>query len=190
MELERAVRGLEATATVARSVGIETDLERVLELIVKRGRALVSADSLLVLLGDGDELHVAAAAGEMGSAAVGVTPALEGTLLGTVVDSGSSERVPSLADRLGDGLEQLADRGHSALVVPLGFRGRARGALVALRGGGGSRPFDPDDDHLLTSVRRKRGHRDRDGPVRRGGAPEALDQSVGSRAPALGARAP
>ena len=65
-ELERAVRGLEATATVARAVGFETDLERVLELVVKRGRALVDADSLLVILQEGDELRVAAAAGEIG----------------------------------------------------------------------------------------------------------------------------
>ena len=40
-ELERAVRGLEATTAIARAVGGETDLERVLELIVKRARALV-----------------------------------------------------------------------------------------------------------------------------------------------------
>ena len=42
-ELERAVRRLEATTAIARAVGGETDLERVLELIVKRGRALVDA---------------------------------------------------------------------------------------------------------------------------------------------------
>ena len=40
-ELERAVRRLEATTAIARAVGGETDLERILELIVKRGRALV-----------------------------------------------------------------------------------------------------------------------------------------------------
>ena len=71
-ELERAVRGLEATATVARAVGFETDLDRVLELVVKRGRALLDADSLLVILEEGDELRVAAAAGEIGAEAVGV----------------------------------------------------------------------------------------------------------------------
>src|SRR5215218_8870848 len=48
-ELERAVRGFEATATIARAVGGETDLERVLELIVKRGRALVEARDVLIL---------------------------------------------------------------------------------------------------------------------------------------------
>ena len=49
-ELEQAVRGFEATSAVARALGTETDLDRVLELIVKRARALVSARSVLVLL--------------------------------------------------------------------------------------------------------------------------------------------
>ncbi|MEA2458007.1 MAG: hypothetical protein QOC95_979, partial [Thermoleophilaceae bacterium] len=39
-DLERAVVGLEATTEIARAVGGETDLSRVLELIAKRGRAL------------------------------------------------------------------------------------------------------------------------------------------------------
>ena len=34
-ELERAVRGLEATSAISRAVGFETELGRVLELIVK-----------------------------------------------------------------------------------------------------------------------------------------------------------
>ena len=49
-ELERAVRGLEATSAIARAVGFETELDRVLELIVKRGRAMSEARSFLVLL--------------------------------------------------------------------------------------------------------------------------------------------
>jgi signal transduction protein with GAF and PtsI domain len=64
-ELERAVRGFEATATIARAVGGETDLERVLELIVKRGRALVEARDVLILLVEGDGLRVAAGAGSL-----------------------------------------------------------------------------------------------------------------------------
>ena len=150
-ELERAVRGLEATATVARAVGFETDLERVLELVVKRGRALVDADSLLVILQEGDELRVAAAAGEIGTEAVGVTLALEGTLPGVVLANGTSERVPSLADRMGHGLDAVAGDARSAVVAPFGFRHRARGVLVALDNGRGSRGFKPDWDHLLTS---------------------------------------
>src|SRR4051812_17334014 len=64
-ELERAVRGFEATATIARAVGGETDLERVLELIVKRGRALVEARGVVILLAEGDRLRVAAGAGSV-----------------------------------------------------------------------------------------------------------------------------
>jgi signal transduction histidine kinase len=150
-ELERAVRGLEATATVARAVGFETDLDRVLELVVKRGRALLDADSLLVILEEGDQLRVAAAAGEIGADSVGVTLPLEGTLVGAVVRNGTSERVPALADRMGHGLDAVASGARSALVAPLGFRDRARGALVALDDGRGTRGFEPDEDHLLTS---------------------------------------
>jgi len=150
-ELERAVSGLEATAAVARAVGFETDLDRVLELIVKRGRALVDADSLLVLLQEGDELYVAAAAGEIGAAAVGATVPLEGSLPAAVVASGNPERVPSLVDRKEHGLDAVAEGARSALVVPLGFRGRARGVLVALASGRGVRGFEAEEEHLLTS---------------------------------------
>jgi signal transduction histidine kinase len=150
-ELERAVRGLEATATVARAVGFETDLERVLELIVKRGRALVDARSLLVLLQEGDVLVVAAAAGPSSDVSLGRTLSLDGTLAGSVVTTGAAERVPSLADRLGHGLDEVCAGAASALVVPLGFRGRARGVLVALDRAHGSPMFDADDEHLLSA---------------------------------------
>lgn len=151
VELERAVRGLEATATVARAVGFETDLARVLELIVKRGRALVDARSLLVLLEDGGVLRVVATAGQIGEAALQATLALDGTLAGSVVTTGAPERVPRLADRVGHGLDVIGPGAASALVVPLGFRGRARGVLVALDRGHESPMFDADDEHLLTS---------------------------------------
>ena len=52
-DLERAVQGLEATTTIVRAIGTETDLHRVLELIVKRGRALIEARSLVLLLAEG-----------------------------------------------------------------------------------------------------------------------------------------
>ena len=49
-ELERAVQGLEATQAIAQAVGADTDLDRVLGLIVKRGRDLVDARSVVILL--------------------------------------------------------------------------------------------------------------------------------------------
>jgi signal transduction histidine kinase len=150
-ELERVVRGLEATASVARAVGFETDLDRVLELIVKRGRALVEARSLLILLEEAGELCVAAAAGEVGAGAVGVTLPAEGTLPGAVMAGGDSERVSRLADRVGHGLDRISGGATSALVVPLGFRSRARGVLVALDSERDSSAFAADQEHLLNS---------------------------------------
>jgi signal transduction histidine kinase len=150
-ELERAVRGLEATATVVRAVGFETDLDRVLELIVKRGRALVDARSLLVLLEEPTGLRVVCAAGENGDRAVGARLRVEGTLAGSVLTAGSTARVPSLADRVGHGLDPIATGATSAVVAPLGFRGRARGVLVALDRDRESPVFDADDEHLLGS---------------------------------------
>src|SRR5690242_18269894 len=64
-ELERAVRGLQATAAIARAVGGETELDRILELVVKRGRALVDAHDVLIMLREGDELAIVAGAGHV-----------------------------------------------------------------------------------------------------------------------------
>jgi len=55
--LEHAVRGLEATQAIAVAVGAETDLGRVLERIAKRGRMIVEARSVVIMLQQGDELE-------------------------------------------------------------------------------------------------------------------------------------
>ncbi len=52
-------------------IGGATDLDLILELIVKRGRALIRARSLLILLREGDELVVVASAGEVKMQAAG-----------------------------------------------------------------------------------------------------------------------
>jgi signal transduction histidine kinase len=150
-ELERAVRGLEATSAIARAVGFETDLDRVLELIVKRGRAMCDARSLLVLLQEGEALRVAAAAGEIGSAPLGAEIPAEGTLAGSVLATGAGELVADLETRAGHGLDRVAGGARSAVVVPLGFRGRARGVLIALDRLRDGPAFDRDDEHLLRS---------------------------------------
>jgi GAF domain-containing protein len=131
-DLERAVRGLEATAAISRAVGFETELDRVLELIVKRGRAMSEARSFIVLLQHDDLLRVEAAAGEIGSGVVGASIPVEGTLAGTVVTTGNGEHVADLGARVGHGLDEIAEDARGAVVVPLGFRGRAGGVLIAL----------------------------------------------------------
>jgi signal transduction histidine kinase len=150
-ELERVVQGLEATATVARAVGFETDIDRVLELIVKRGRALINARSLLVLLVQGDELCVAGVAGEAGGDLLDTRLPLDGTLPSTVMNSGEPERVARLADRVGHGLDAVAQPDDAVMVCTLGFRGRARGVLVAIDSLSGQRTFGPEQQNLLAS---------------------------------------
>ena len=49
-ELERTIRGLETTTEISRALGGETDLERVLELVVKRSRALLDARAAEIAL--------------------------------------------------------------------------------------------------------------------------------------------
>jgi signal transduction histidine kinase len=149
-ELERAVNGLEATAAVARAVGFETHLDRVLELIVKRGRALVDARSMLVLMEQGTELRVAAAAGEIGADVVGRVLSPTDTLAAAAIETGGPRRI-ALRDRHGHGLEPIATDASSALVVPLGFRERGRGMLVALDNCEGTGQFDAEQEHLLVS---------------------------------------
>ncbi|MGA2165615.1 MAG: GAF domain-containing protein, partial [Solirubrobacteraceae bacterium] len=57
-ELERSIAALQATTEVGKAIGDETDLDTVLSLVAKRGRALVSARVLLIELAQGDELVI------------------------------------------------------------------------------------------------------------------------------------
>jgi signal transduction histidine kinase len=124
-ELEASVRRLEATTAIARAIGGETDLDRVLELIVKRGRALVGARGMVILLADEPGLVVAATAGE-------ISPSFRGTRL----QAGETDAVRAA----------LAEHGLEAQVlVPLGFRGRSLGMLAAV----GGDPADEDESLLL-----------------------------------------
>ena len=86
-ELERAVRGLQATAAIARAVGGETELERILELVVKRGRALVGAHDVIIMLRDGEDLVITAGAGHVTISDSARVP-LSGSTAGEVLASG------------------------------------------------------------------------------------------------------
>src|SRR5215211_6246866 len=151
-ELEQAVRGLEATTAIARAVGAETDLDRVLELIVKRGRALIDARSVAILLQEGDDLRVAATAGELERPAETLRVPSEGTVFGDVLRSGEPESLADLSSRVRFGPDELRGSASAALVVPLLFRGRTQGVLMALDSLKDSDlRFDSDAEYLLTS---------------------------------------
>jgi signal transduction histidine kinase len=149
--LERTVRGLEVTTAIARAVGGETDLERVLELIAKRARALVHARSLWILLAEGSEFLVAASAGEVGDQPQSQRWPLAGSVVSEVLKSGDPERVADVSER---GLKLPAALGidaHSALMVPLVFRDRALGVLMAFDRTEDGPVFTQDDQELMTS---------------------------------------
>ena len=149
-ELERAVIGLEATTEIARAVGGETDLGRILELIAKRGRALVSARTVVILLEDGGELEVAIVAGEADNAVAGRRIPVEGSVYADVFRSRRPERISDLPARLRAGSHSVGVTAQSALAVPLIFKGRALGVLAAYdqeRGG----TFTMADQQLMLS---------------------------------------
>ncbi|HVD40709.1 MAG TPA: GAF domain-containing sensor histidine kinase [Solirubrobacterales bacterium] len=149
-EIEQALRRAETSVDIARTVGGETDVNRVLDLIVKRARALVDARALLVLLRRGDHLYVAARAGEVTADLNDLEVPLDDAVFGGAMEERVSQRLergspPSkarLRERLG---------AEAALVVPLLFRGRAVGVLVALDREAGGVEFDQEDLRLLQS---------------------------------------
>src|SRR4029079_16799890 len=84
-ELERTVTALETTTAIARAVGGETDLQRILELIAERGRALVGARAIVIELVDGPDLVVKAAAGVRDASLLGARIPIDGSLGGQVL---------------------------------------------------------------------------------------------------------
>jgi signal transduction histidine kinase len=149
-ELERAVRGLEATADIARAVGGETEMSRVLELIAKRGRALVHADLVVIVLREGDELRVHAAAGRFRTELVEARVPLAGSIAGQVLRTRRSQHLSDVHAQLRFALATLVDA-QAGLVVPLVFRGRGLGALYAFDRQVEGPGFSMDDQQLLES---------------------------------------
>ncbi len=148
VEVERALRRAETAVDIARAIGSEVDVDRVLDLIAKRGRALVDSRALLVLLRRDEQLVVAARAGAIGREAAGLTIPVEDSFFGTALrervtrrhDRGSPPSQARLRERLG---------AETAMVVPLLFRGYAVGALVALDREDGDGEFGQEDQRQL-----------------------------------------
>ena len=148
-EAEKAIRGLEATRDVAVAIGGEIALEHVLELIVKRGRALVGARSLVIMLREGYELVVQASAGHVQEMRGTRLPIAESTS-GQVLERRRPERITDVAARLRIAPTQfgVADS-QTALLVPMVYRGYGVGVLAAFDRGEGSSVFSEDDEQLL-----------------------------------------
>ncbi len=145
--LARSVERLEAFAEIARAVGGETELERVLRLILAHGREIVDARTLVVYLPEGGEL-AAVSASVMRSDSRQRLP-VNGSLAGEVLLSGHPRRLGAGSDPAQ--LEQLAPDATAAILVPLVFRREPLGVLAGINGPE-ERQFEDEDEQLLMSV--------------------------------------
>jgi signal transduction histidine kinase len=151
-ELERTVAALEATTQIARTLAGETDPDVVLRLVAKRGRALVSARALLIELIHGEELVIAAGAGELPAGVIGQHVALVDTVAAQAVRTNRVQRLEEELNRARfdeHGLGRLGVDAAGGLVVPLVFRGETHGVLLALDRLRDGPTFTAEDERLL-----------------------------------------
>jgi signal transduction histidine kinase len=123
---------LESLNEVGNALATETDLDRLLDLVVRRLRELLDARLVTVLLPSGDDgLRFAAVAGER-TELVGATITRSTSKSGRVLERGRSERADSVLDDPDVDHEAMRLIGaRSGLWVPMLVRGRAIGVLAA-----------------------------------------------------------
>jgi GAF domain-containing protein len=147
--LEDAVRRLEATQAVAVAAGAEPDLTRVLELVAERGREIVEARSVLMLLQEGVDLVIASRAGDT-EAQIGARLPVADSISGRVMLTKIPARVhdPSSAMRTSPAVLGVSEV-RSALLVPLVYRDEALGMMAAFDRDAELPEFDESDEKVL-----------------------------------------
>lgn len=151
-ELERTVATLDATTQITRAVGAETDLNVVLELIVKRGRALVDARALAIELLQNGELMLAAGAGEVGREILSHRLPLADTVASAALRTRTTQRLDDELNRARyeeRGLGMLGLHAKAGLVVPLLFQNHPYGVIVAIDRLHDGPMFSTEDTRLL-----------------------------------------
>ena len=151
-QLNRTVQALDATVQIARALGGETNLEMIVELVAKRGRALVSARALVIEHERGGEMVVAAGAGELPRGVIGQTVDARGSLASAALRTANTLRLEDEPNRVRferHGLGRLGFRADAGLVVPLIFQGQGHGVLIALDRLKDGPAFTTDDQRLL-----------------------------------------
>jgi signal transduction histidine kinase len=148
-QLERAVRSLEAARDIADAISGTSDVERVLELIVKRGRALIEAQSVVIMLRDHNELVVTASAGRA-PGALGHRLPISRSTSGQVLERGRAERISDVGSGLRIAPKELGvPEARYALLVPMMHHGAGIGVLAAFDRGADQQEFTLDDEQLL-----------------------------------------
>jgi GAF domain-containing protein len=151
-ELEAAVRRLEATQAAAVAVGVESDQAGVLELVAKRGRAVLEAQSVLILVRENADLLVASREGHT-EAQIGARFPIAKSIFGDVMLTKRPARLEDPASELGVSPTRLGvPEPRSALVVPLVYRGEALGVLAAFDRDTESSEFDEADEQTLVGL--------------------------------------
>ncbi|MHB8490753.1 MAG: GAF domain-containing sensor histidine kinase, partial [Solirubrobacteraceae bacterium] len=142
-------RGVAATRDVTVAIGEEIALGHVLELIVKRGRALIGARSIVIMLGEGDDLVVRASAGHAVNVQ-GARMSIASSIAGQVLQRGEAERISDVAARLRIAPMELGvPDAQAALLVPMIYRGTALGVIAAFDRGEQRGAFNADDEQML-----------------------------------------
>jgi PAS domain S-box-containing protein len=147
---EHAVRRLSASTEVLLALGGRTDPQRVLGLIAERGRTLVDARAMLILIAEGRDLVVSAISGEVPDALAGTRVDAAGTLAGEALRTLRLERLANAPEALGPLLDDLGLHAVTAMLVPLAFRGEGLGVLLALDRVTGPE-FNREDESLMVS---------------------------------------
>ncbi|HEU5215701.1 MAG TPA: GAF domain-containing protein [Gaiellaceae bacterium] len=143
-------RQLQSLQEVGNALATETDLDRLLDLVVRRLRELLKARVVVLALPTGgDELRFAAAAGEGAQELLGTTISRSGSKSGAVLERRRSERVDSVMDD--PEVHQEVSRrlaARTGMWVPLVARERAIGVLEIHDKEGSDARFSHDDFRL------------------------------------------
>jgi signal transduction histidine kinase len=151
-ELQRTVAALNATTQIARAVGAETDIDVILGLVSKRGRALVDARLLVIELVQHGRLFLSAGAGELPPGLLGKQVPLSDSAASTALRTRHAQRLqePLTRARFDEhGLGTLGVQASGGLIVPLVFQNHSYGVLVAIDRINDGPEFTIDDERLL-----------------------------------------
>jgi two-component system, NarL family, sensor histidine kinase DevS len=151
-ELEQTVDALGTMVEISKAIGGHTDLALILELVAKRGRALISARALVIELQVDGGLEVVAAAGQLPAGLVGRQMELEGSVAEAGLRTGCTQRLSDELNRARfneHGLGRFGFDAEDGLIVPLVFRGQFLGVLFAVDRLLGGPRFTAEDERLL-----------------------------------------
>ena len=148
-DLQRRVRMLETTEEITRALGAETEMDRVLELVVKRARAVVEARGVVLLVERAGELIVTNVAGDLDSQLIG-TALPDTSLAARSLAEGRPLRVTNASAEVSPALRQSIES-EAGLVIPLLFRGSALGAIEAFDRLTDGPAFSDEDEGLLSA---------------------------------------